>query len=161
MPDYIHAPGLAMPARQHTLTPAAEHARQAVRDFAARRNAERAAPPELVTEILPVWHPVPSPSTLSGAPITFANAARAAGHEVELWQAGDAIEVRVNRGAIRAWWKGGQSTDVVLMGTKSVSVTLAKYTLTMPLAEAEARYQRESDARKAAAAAKRAEKAAL
>lgn len=162
MPDYLHNPGLAQPRAAHTNTPAAEAARQAVRDFAARRQAERVAPPELVTEHLKPWLPDAIPN--KGSAAIFARAALEAGHKVEVYSAGDAVEVRVNGGAIRAWWKAGRTTDVVLTGgneSRVVSITVATYTLTMRYADAIARYQRESDERRAKAAATRAAKAAL
>lgn len=127
MPDYHSLPGIAMPMPAHTLTPAAEHARQAVRDFAARRNHDRTKL-ELVTTTPKPWHLVPSPSTLSGAPVTLANAARAAGLEVELWQAGQAVEVRIDGGRIRAWWVAGKTTGALVDGHKA-NVTQAKAAL--------------------------------
>lgn len=127
MPDYQHAPGIAQPRAPHTNTEAAEKARQAVRDFAARRNAEREAPPELVTEHLKPWQRVGT-STLRGSAAGFASLALAAGHAVEVYAAGEAIEVRVNRGAIRAWWKAGRTTGCLVNGKKA-SVTEAKAAL--------------------------------
>lgn len=161
MPDYLHNPGLAMPTPLHTLTPAAEAARQAVRDFAVRRQAERDAPPELVTHHVPPWVEVQL-HNLTGSAALFAKAALAAGHEVMAFEAGDAVEVRVNRGAIRAWWVGGRTTDALCSTVfpRAVSITVATYALTMPLADALARYQRESDERKARAAERKAEKLA-
>lgn len=162
MPDYQHAPGIAQPRALHTNTEAAEKARQAVRDFSARRNAEREAPPALVTEHLKPWVFIDL-EELTGSARLFAIAATEADHVVDALRAGDAVEVRVNRGVIRAWWKAGRTTDAVLSAggvSRVVPITLATYTLTMPLADATARYQRESDERKAKAAETRAAKAA-
>lgn len=128
MPDYLHAPGVAQPRAAHTQTPAAEHARQAVRDYAARRNAERDAPPPLVTEHVPPWQRV-EVDALSGSALAFAKAAvLGKGLAVEAWQAGDAVEVRVKGGTIRAWWKAGRTTGCLVDGKKA-SVTQAKAAL--------------------------------
>lgn len=156
MPDYQHAPGIAQPQAPHTMTEAAEKARQAVRDFAARRNAERDAAPPLVTEHPKYWAAV-DPSKLTGAAALFAKKAEAAGARVFAQAKGDRVEVRVlalESGLVVAWWLEGRTSGAVI-GLNPVPLTVAEYALTMPARLALERYTRESDERKAKAAATR------
>lgn len=118
MPDYLHSPGIAMPTPAHTLTPAAEHARQAVRDFAARRKAEKTAPPELVTRHKPVWTAI-QPHELPTAAAGFFREARARGRKAVAFGAGKAVEVRVDDGRIRAWWVDGKTGGALVAGKKA------------------------------------------
>lgn len=126
MATYAHTL-FGKPVPRHAQTDAAEAARQSVRDFAARRKAQ-AAEPELVTDAArPVWQRI-AYTELTGSPAGFAKAALEAGHVVECWRAGDAIEVRVANGRIRAWWKAGHTTGALVDG-KRANATQAKAAL--------------------------------
>jgi hypothetical protein len=137
MATYAHT-DLGRPTPAHALTEGAEAARQALLDFArdnpvtivggrpkrVPRVDDVAA--DLVTRHVPPWELVEGDPP--GAAGTFARAARAAGCEVLVIAAGPAVEVRVDRGRIRAWWTNGRTTGVV-MGGRKVTVAEAKAAL--------------------------------
>jgi hypothetical protein len=166
MATYRDAPDIGMPPPAHTLTPSAEFARRSFADWAAgnpvvlvdgkpkRVPLESVADPDLVTEHLPVWHNE-SGMLLKGAPRAFYDAALAAGCAVEVIVAGKAVEVRVDRGRIRAWWTGGRTSGAVIEHRKKITVAVAFHALTMTLEDAERtdREHREELARKRAAKA--------
>lgn len=139
---------LKRPYPSHTLTPDAEAGRQTLRDYGLKRRHDRdAGNVQLVIHHVKPWAQI-DVSELVGAPALFAKAALAAGREVAAKRAGDAVCVAVMsrpklRGVtalkpfgekgkgypqIRAYWKAGRSTGVLLDGHK-VAVTAAKAAL--------------------------------
>lgn len=173
MATYHAAPDIGKPPPAHTLTDTAEHARRTslewfaanplvLRDGKTRRvpvAETEAAEAELVTQHLPPWRYM-LPEELTGAPAAFAKAAEASPRctSLVILVAGDAVEVRVDGGRIRAWWKGGRTSGVVMAGRK---VTLREAELVLGGATPEAaREQAKAEARERAlkAAATRAAK---
>lgn len=157
MSTYRTAPEFARPPARHSLTETAEQSRRdtlawfdanplvldergKVRRVPVAETA--AAADELVTQHVPPWRalrnlellaPFARDATLelegvAGAPLSFVRAAIAADCRVTVLAAGDAVEVRVDGGRIRAWWKAGRTSGVV-MGGRKVTVAEARAAL--------------------------------
>lgn len=134
MPIYAAAITLGKPPAPHTMTDAAEAARQAVRDHAARRDAERAAPPlaepsPLEARMLPLGELTGSPAGFAKAPGLVAVCATIAadGSRLSVWGTSRGRRVRaMYRRTATGWGTDGVLIDGALYGVTAALAELGE-----------------------------------